>query len=198
MLERSGASLRMTETRTEVYHASKTPLETGTVLEARFIKAQHKYQFDVVEAALNEPEYPLILKTLLLSDISQNRGKAYLTFALKETVLERIRRREFPDRPSRYKSIFACPTKADAARFRELIRQGDDRPHLHACSLVGDFFAGDLNYVARADPFAPIKKQIDYMIERARLYWQGQKSDRPVIECLAEPGAVTVTSLVPW
>ena len=74
---------------TELYHASATPLPIGTVLECRFIEDKLQFQFHAISSALKEGE--AVLKSLLLSDYWHQLGKPTLTFAFKETVLERIR-----------------------------------------------------------------------------------------------------------
>ena len=184
----------------EVYHVSKVPLEPNCVLDPRFIKAEFKYQFEAVDSAIGEPPEmrAAILKSMLLSDIIQNRGESILTFPVKETILERVRANEFPERLSRYKAIFTSPTKQDAERFRELVKGSDDRPHLHRCIIDGKFFTGDLQYVSSPNPFAPMLKQIEYVIERARFYWDGKHDESPILECLAEPGTVTVVAAADW
>jgi hypothetical protein len=185
----------------EYYHLSRTPLESGLVLEHRFIRPDLRYQFQAIQGALNEPPQAraTILKTLLLSDFVQSSGKPHLTFAVKETILEHVRVTEFPQRISRYRAIFTVPSREDAVIFRDLLRgQGDDRPHLHICRIDGEVFTADLQYVSSPNPLAPMLKQVEYLMDRSRLYWDGKHSDTPILECLAEPGTVTVLAPVGW
>ena len=130
-----------------------------------------------------------------MADMVQNRGRSYLAFAVKETILEHVRAEQFPERISRYKAVFTSPTKNDAQRFRET---SDDRPHLHSCILKGEFFIGDLQYVNSPNPFAPMLEQIEYVMERSRLYWDGKHSLSPILECLAQPGTTTIVASVTW
>ena len=184
----------------EYYHASRIPLESGLVLEHRFIKPNLRFQFQAIQGALNEPPEAraTILKTLLLYDFLHNAGKSYLTFAVKETILEHVRATEFPQRISRYRAIFTLPTKEDALKFRESVRQTNDRSHLHICRIDGEAFTADLQYVSSPNPLAPMLKQVEYLMERSRLYWDGKHSDTPILECLAEPGTVTIVEPVTW
>ena len=185
----------------EYYHASRVPLESGLVLEHRFIRPDLKYQFQAIQGALNEPPEAraTILKTLLLSDFVQNSGKSRLTFAVKETILEHVRKTEFPQRISRYQAIFTVPTRKDAMMFRELVRrESDDRPHLHICRINGEVFTADLRYVSSPNLLDPMLKQVEYLIERSRFYWDGKHSDTPILECLAEPDTVTIVEAVTW
>ena len=191
----------MPQSALEYYHSSRTPLESGVILEPRFIRPDLMYQFQAIQGALNEPPQAraTILKALLLSDFVQNAGKWFLTFAVKETILEHVRATEFPHRVSRYQAIFTAPTKKDAMLFREMVqREGNDRPHLHICSIDGEVFTADLQYVGSPNPLAPMLKQVEYLIERGRLYWNGKHSETPILECLAQPGTVTVTAPVTW
>lgn len=185
----------MTQSTAEFYHASRTTLEIGTVLESRFIK--YLWQWETVESALDEPDAVIrkaVLKSMLLADRYMGKGKkAPLVFVLKEVILERIRQAEFPDRLSRLKSIFVCPSKSDIASFQGIVR---DRPHLYLCSIAdhSSLFEADMAYVGIANPLAPITKQLEYLIECARFYWQGNKSNEPVLEILAPIGSVKIAA----
>jgi len=186
----------------EYYHASRAPLEPGLVLEHRFIKPEFKYQFDAIQSALIEPPEAraTILKALLLSDFVHGSGKSRLAFAVKETILEHVRATEFPQRISRYRAIFTAPTKEDIMMFREQVRQGaeTDRPHLHICHIDGEVFTADLRHVGSANPLRPMLAQVEDLLERSRSYWGGKQSDKPVLECLAKPGTVTIVAPAAW
>jgi len=185
----------MTQAVTEFYHASRTTLEIGTVLESRFVK--YLWQWETIDSALNEPDAMVrkaVLKSMLLADRERGKGElAPLAFVLKEAILERIRRAEFPDRPSRLKSIFVCPSKSDALAFQSNVQ---DRPYLYLCSVVDgtSLFEADMAYVGSANPLAPITKQLEYLIERARFYWQGHRTDEPTLEILAAVGSVKIAA----
>ena len=182
----------------EYYHLSRIPLESGLVLESRFIKPNLEFQFQAIRGALNEPPEAraTILKTLLLADFVRNSGRSDLTFPVKETILEHVRATEFPQRLSRYRAIFTAPSKEAAAMFRDLV--GGDRPHLHICRIDPEAFTADLQYVSSPNLLAPMLKQVEYLMERSRFYWDGKHSDTPILECLAEPGTVTIVAPVAW
>ena len=189
----------MTQSTVEFYHASTAALEIGAVLESRFVK--YLWQWETVDSALNEPEAVVrkaVLKSMLLADRYTGKGKvAPLAFVLKEAILERIRRAEFADRPSRLKSIFVCPSKSDIVSFQGMVK---NRPYLYICSIDdgSSLFEADMVYVETANPLAPITKQLEYLIERARLYWQGHKSNQPMLEVLAPISSVKITASADW
>jgi len=182
----------------ELFHASTSPLEPGTLLVSRFIREELQFQFHAIASALHEGGP--VLKSLLLSDYWHQFGKPTLTFAFKETILERIRASEFSDRPSRLSSVFLCPTKDDIVRFREEVRASNDRQYLYVCDApeATALFEADIAFVRSPDPLAPIDQQIDYLVQKARLYWQGQKSDCPVMEALAPENTVRIAGMVDW
>ncbi len=181
----------------ECFHASKAPLTPGTVLEPRFVRPEIFYQFQAVQSAMSEPPETraAILKAMLLADIVQNSGQSRLKFAVKETILEHVRAKEFPERISRYVSIFLSPTKRDAELFRDLVK---DRQHLYACAVSGEPFTADLRYVGSPNPYTPMLKQIEAVLDQARRYWAGEHSEAPILECLSTPSTVTITAACDW
>ena len=188
----------MPERKQEYYHASRTELPIGTVLESRF--KQYLFQWDVIESALSEPDRNAVLKSLLLADRFLGQGKSVLPFVLKEVILERIRRSEFSDRPGRMQCTFLTQRKTDMIAFRENICKGDDRPHLYKCSvdLSAPIFEADIHYVGTVNPLSQIGYQLDELAKRARLYWQGHQCDDPLLEILAPVGSVKVTATAKW
>lgn len=186
----------------EYYHASKVPLDLGAALKSTFINPAAP-DFQAVDSALRERDKEAILKSLLLtSHIARARPTVFsgVPFALKEIMLERIRRNEFPHRPSRIHCVYVCPSRDNIVAFRELVRKDNDRPHLYLCSLSADtvVFEADMRYVESANPLAPIAEQLDYLTYRSRLYWQGQKSDQPMLELLAPAGSVEIAAIADW
>ena len=96
---------------------------------------------------------------------------------LREHVYEAIRLREFPERPSRLRSIFLCDSLAAIRQFRleanrefDLIYQVElveSNPLLHrACMSV---FDGEQ------------EGNLASLEERARIYWQGAEISKPEI-----------------
>jgi hypothetical protein len=89
----------------------------------------------------------------------------------------------------------------DAERFRDrLCESGDDeRPFLYRCDVSGEItFTADVTYVGGAPNLAPMETQIEYATLKAQLYWNGHRSDEPIIEVLAPPGSVTIIEAVNW
>ena len=182
----------------EFFHASTTQLEPGTVLVSRFIREQLQFQFHAVASAIDEGGP--VLKSLLLSDYWHQSGKPTLTFAVKEIILERIRAKDFPERPSRLTSVFLCPTKDDVHRFREEMRADNDRPYLYLCDVPEGtpLFQADIVFVRSVNPLAPIDKQVEDLVERAESYWQGRQSGSPVMEVLAPQNTATIKTIAEW
>jgi hypothetical protein len=98
-----------------------------------------------------------------------------------ETLYERTRKTDFPDKPSRLNSYFAFPTAADAERFR----QRSHRSHklrafeTHSCSVR---HIGDMEHL---DQVVPEMSAIEAAV-KVRLYWQGTSSSSPLLECLVQ------------
>lgn len=100
-------------------------------------------------------------------------GPAHWHFA-RETLLEEVRRRDFPSRPSRLACCFACPDEVQARRYvDERLRA---QPGLvsarvyEVVALGGASHAGDWRLAESARDDAA-----------ARLYWRGEGSAE--IEC---------------
>ncbi len=184
----------------EYYHLSRVPLARGLVLENKFINPEGLYQFHAIQSALLEPPEvgAAVLKALMLSDFIQNSGNSTLAFAVKETFLEYVRSKEFPEMVSRSRAIFVLPTKEDATMFRERHLIGDDRPYLHTCSMDGGVLTANMQYVTPANCLAPMREQVDLILDRSRRYWAGERTEAPILECLAEPGTVMIKRQVEW
>jgi hypothetical protein len=100
-------------------------------------------------------------------------GNTWILF--REEVFERIRRDEFPGKPSRFDSIFLCETEDDLRQFLkgtnrhlDLVYSVDlvdeDQPRHRACLTLLDFSA---------------QESMASLEEKARLYWRGDEIRKP-------------------
>lgn len=108
-------------------------------------------------------------------------GSADLTNLLRETILEHIRRDEFPGKPSRLDAAFALPT-LEAAGFYQAHNQPlgivyevefvvPDRPR----------HEGDFNLIQPK----PGEQWLSEMERLARCYWRGERST--VVDTMGQP-----------
>jgi len=107
--------------------------------------------------------------------------------ANRETLFERIRREKYPNRPSRFASLFACPSLDEARAFRAEIRM-DARIWRVECAEV---FTADMQW-ANYQPRSPEKFPIVEWSTIADKYWMGLRTAKPLLECLLTPPVVIV------
>lgn len=178
-----------------VFHCSRVDIEPGTALESRIFRHDLLYEYEVLEAALNES--PATLKALLLEEVlrTKNQGRN-LQFVLREIIFSRVRVSEFPTLPDRLSSVFVSPTKEDARLFRD--GYAHERALLFECELDGLGFLADLSWVRTPSVLLPLEKYLEEILENARHYWRGDHSDEPVLEILAKEGSVQVTARADW
>jgi hypothetical protein len=91
-----------------------------------------------------------------------------------ELIWEYVRRACFPERPSRFTSVFACRTPEDARCWRADFGQRDD-PIWHVQSTEG--FVADMALLAQGGSILQVSN-------RAHLYWRGDT--HPEIETFWE------------
>lgn len=183
--------------RLDFFHASTTELAPGTVLEHRFsLVEQRLNRYEVLEAAYLDGGG--MLKAVALAETARARGDLYqIQVAVREMVLEHVRRFKFPHLPSRQSCIFGSPSHADALLFRDTVNK--DRQYLYACAVEDNEppFIGDLRRIPVFWVFGHIL-QVNTMGQFAQEYWSGDQAPNPILEVLAKPGSVKVTARADW
>lgn len=87
-------------------------------------------------------------------------------------ILELVRRSDFPDKPSRYQSLFACQEISEVKQFRELLanERGDDgirTAPIYEVRNQNPVHRGDMRLLNSDGPILDIYR-------RAHLYWSGE------------------------
>lgn len=87
-------------------------------------------------------------------------------------ILELVRRSDFPDKPSRYRSLFACQEISEVKQFRELLanERGDDgirTAPIYEVWNEAPVHRGDMRLLDSDGPILDIYR-------RANLYWSGK------------------------
>lgn len=94
-----------------------------------------------------------------------------------ELLFELVRSRRFPERPSRFQSVFAFRAERDVDRF---VEAHVDPPYTVWRVAAADSFTGDMTLVDAED--------LADGARRAEAYWRGRTDrDRPLWEVLLEP-----------
>ncbi|EAA7255178.1 DUF2441 domain-containing protein [Salmonella enterica subsp. enterica serovar Newport] len=99
---------------------------------------------------------------------------------LMELIVELVRRLQFPTKPSRYQSIFACDKIEDANYFRENHREHDGPQPIYEI-LVGDntnIHRGDMRLL----DLNPSTDNAAIVFTKAIWYWSGIASREPFWE----------------
>ena len=91
----------------------------------------------------------------------------------REIIFEEVRERDFPERPSRFQSMFAFMTLAEAEDYR--LKSGGPKWPIWLVESE-DFFVGDMGLYNSADP--------SRYHEVAGLYWSGERSEKKAEEVL--------------
>ncbi|MDO6646525.1 DUF2441 domain-containing protein [Acinetobacter guillouiae] len=91
-----------------------------------------------------------------------------------EAIFEQVRRADFANLPSRFVSMFAWHNLADAQMFKE-------KYQCHDANLFkvesDEYFLGDMSFLT-------IGGQVMNTFELAYKYWNGDRTDSPIIEAL--------------
>lgn len=131
------------------------------------------------------------LSSLLQGEYSRHGGH-YLVDAINmtshsghpmEIILELIRQKDFPDKPSRLESMFACLSQQDADSFRKL------DPFYAKCPVYEAIPDGSLFHVADMN-LLNIDCPAHEFLQRCNLYWSGLSSDTPFWEVVIPLPAV--------
>lgn len=90
-------------------------------------------------------------------------------YLLREIIFERIRLEEYPERPSRLKSIMVCSNLESAKEFKkEAGRQFDILYEVEPLNISSNSFDADWSLIT-----SPLNKTIIQVEEEARNYWRG-------------------------
>lgn len=104
-----------------------------------------------------------------------------------ELLSELVRRAEFPDRPSRFTSLFGTESIDDARRFRNELGQ----PHHRILRLSCDqYFRADMRFL---NPGASGASALNL----ARKYWRGEACQEPLWEVLLIPPITVIEQMEP-
>ncbi|WP_291968563.1 DUF2441 domain-containing protein [Candidatus Symbiopectobacterium sp.] len=115
-------------------------------------------------------------------------------------VFELVRRSCFPEKPSRYQSLFACQQISEVKQFRELLADEKDDDEIRKASIYeviteGTVHRGDMRLLNSDCPVLELYR-------RAHLYWSGEpsplnKGEKPFWEYLI-PLPALIGQRVPW
>lgn len=155
------------------HHGMPNPLSTGVV-----ITASEGFTHLPQNIAAN-------LSALLPGDYSRH-GKQYLIDNLHmtnhaghpmEIILELIRQRDYPTKPSRLKSAFGCLTLSDADSFRRLDQRFASAPIYEILPTQHQAHVADMNLLNIACP-------AHEYLNKCHLYWQGSPGQNPFWEAV--------------
>jgi len=106
--------------------------------------------------------------------VNDNFGKSYMSYMpIIEKTFELVRRISFPERPSRFESLFGWQTLEEAQNFKEKLGEPNNKIYKVSTS---SFFKADMNLL-----YAPT---IAGTILLAEKYWQGNAGQNPCWEIL--------------
>ncbi|WP_370452609.1 DUF2441 domain-containing protein [Lysinibacillus sp. SGAir0095] len=89
--------------------------------------------------------------------------------AIRELIVEMVRRQEYPEYPSRLSCLYAAKTYEDALKWKDLFTFYKRKVlQIVKLNVIGDCFEGDGNLLPKEDG-APFDKKF----EQARAYWKG-------------------------
>jgi hypothetical protein len=103
-------------------------------------------------------------RIMRLNLINQNSA----LYLIRELAFERIRIEEFPDRPSRFKSVFLCPSIESVREFKKERPSFDIIYEIMPLDASANSFEADWSLIKN-----PVNKNIMQVEEEARNYWSG-------------------------
>lgn len=125
------------------------------------------------------------LSALLPGDYSRH-GKQYLIDSLPmtnhaghpmEIILELIRQRDYPEKPSRLKSAFGCLTLSDADSFRRIDQRFTSAPIFEISPTQQQAHVADMHLLNISCP-------AHEYLNKCHLYWQGLPGQNPFLEAV--------------
>ena len=101
-------------------------------------------------------------RIMRLNLIDQNSAP----YLIRELAFEKIRIEEFPDRPSRFKSVFLCPSIESTREFKKVRPSFDIIYEVVPLDDSANSFEADWSLIKN-----PTNKNIPQVEEEARIYW---------------------------
>ncbi len=184
------------------YHISPTYLPAGLVLQPTKYAGDDEHLLVVAHEALDMGTNALRLLNLVEDLISfsgrvNGQGSSEtVDFAsvVNEVILERVRERDFGDRPRRIGGVFLFPDIKHAERFRLEMRDGGGV--MVECSVgSARTFAADLSLIQRPDLHGDIRRELVEAEQRASAYWSGELGRNALVEVLADGEVEVIETL---
>ena len=135
-----------------------------------------KNMFDL-EFSVNNQDVNLMLQTKEIEFLTKEEKKILNSYVYescmqtRELILENVRLKDFPDRPSRFQCLFCSETLEDTRRWvLALKRMSRQNPPLQIVKLKakGKIFKGDGDLMLRNT------HSLNSKVEMAKIYWRGQ------------------------
>ncbi len=102
-----------------------------------------------------------------------------------ELIFEYVRRAHFPDKPSRFQSVFAFKTINDALAFQQKV---DNTNSMIWEVEARNSFTADMHLLSNSCTTL-------YCSFNANLYWEGKHSEMPFWEVLLEPPVKIISAI---
>jgi hypothetical protein len=176
------------------YHVSKFDITSKPILD--LYKCNGSVETETLHSADEFKEY----KASLFPDGLSKHGETYLHNLYKstgpdmkylpneyfiETVFDLIRRLKYPERKSRFLSIFGCLSLEDAQEIRTNIFNGNGSIYKVTCEK---YFKADMSLLRQCSSIIGIQ-----II--AEKYWAGLSSTTPFWEILMEPPVAIIEKI---
>lgn len=180
------------------YYVSRNQLDVGVKIWPFQYSATNCELLSFVKHVLSKDNLD-ILESLFYTDcyfdLQVRNAKRILPSALIEVIFEKVRSEEFKDKQSRWETVHLFDNLDNALNFRKKYRQ--DKGYIHTASIKsGIHFRGDMKFVnPGVDLAKDFSEELKLMRERAKSYWSGKITEKPVIEILVK-GDVIVEQLM--
>lgn len=146
--------------------------------------------FNLSEEALKNPQQFLEPDTIFRLVDDPTVGNSWV----KEIVFELVRRDSYPERPSRFQSVFGARNEEELRQWRTLPAVDADSGDLYRVTPEGHFI-GDSSLLDLPEEYPNPFSLSEDLKHRANQYWSGNTTKEPVWEVLLEP-AVEIDEFV--
>lgn len=93
------------------------------------------------------------------------------SFILRELIFEEVRKKYYPNCPSRFKCMFILKTKEEVDEWLNIFKRTKNKPlQIVKLKLDGNVFLGNANFILRKN------NSIIDKISAAKSYWSGDKT----------------------